>query len=173
MFRNMKIRTSSVLFLTLLVGCSESDSSGRPKTYTASGTVTLNGQPLEGATVNFYPMEGSGSAIGMTDANGKYTLTTYTSNDGAVPGQYKVSITKYEGGAAPKATNTPPPGTLAPGDLDAATYAQPNEGAAAAGAAAPTGPKNLVPEKYSNADSSGLRGTIDPKDGNENNFDLK
>ena len=165
----MKTR-SSLLLLALLVGCADSESS-RPKTYRVSGTVTVNGQPVEGATVNFLLVSGQGSAIGVTDSNGQYSLTTFSADDGAVPGEYKVAIFKYEGAAAPKA-NTPPQGQLASGELDAATYAQPNENAAVA---APTAvrARNEISEKYANADSSGLQATIDESDDNVKNFDLK
>jgi hypothetical protein len=157
--------------LALSVGCTSATDSNRPKTYPASGTVTLNGSPVEGATVNFYAMEGTGSSIGVTDANGKYTLTTFTSNDGAMAGQYKVSIVKYDGAPPPTAT-TLPAGQLASGDIDVSSYAPPKESGAPSAAAA-AGPKNLIPAKYSSADTSGLRGMISEGGSNDNNFDLK
>ncbi|MCG6156417.1 carboxypeptidase-like regulatory domain-containing protein [Rubinisphaera margarita] len=57
-----------------------------------SGTVTLDGQPLEGATVTFIPAEGR-SSTGVTDASGNYTLKYSADRDGAVPGQHQVTIT--------------------------------------------------------------------------------
>ena len=38
-------------------------------------------------------MTGSHSAYGRTDAEGRFTLTTFDHSDGAVPGEYKVAIT--------------------------------------------------------------------------------
>jgi hypothetical protein len=56
------------------------------------GVVTLDGKPLEGAMVTFYP-EGSGHfANGMTDKSGAFTLTSYQPGDGATPGDYKVTV---------------------------------------------------------------------------------
>jgi hypothetical protein len=161
------VKRCTLLFaMALVVGCSSE--SANPKTFPATGKVTLNGSPLEGATVNFYPMEGKGSSIGTTDAEGNYSLTTFRSNDGALPGQYKVTITKYT--SPPKAASAPETGSLASGELDVATYAPPSDNPVAT--ATNTGPENLVPAKYANADSSGLRGMVDASNG-VNNFDLK
>jgi hypothetical protein len=118
-------------------------------------------------------MEGKGSSIGTTDAEGKYSLTTFRSNDGALPGQYKVSIVKYDPSSAPPPTapTTPPPGQLASGDLDA-NYVPPSNSSSTA-TSAETGPKNLIPAKYASADTSGLRGMIAEGDENVNDFELK
>lgn len=68
-------------------------------TYPISGKVTLNGKPLEGATVNFANKNPDGmSASGITDGEGRFKLTTYvTPNDlraGAVSGEYVAVISK-------------------------------------------------------------------------------
>lgn len=67
-----------------------------------SGVVTLNGEPLEGAAVQFQPQRvgsdplvGPGS-VGVTDASGAYTLRSYKGGDGAVVGPHRVSISTYE-----------------------------------------------------------------------------
>jgi hypothetical protein len=58
-----------------------------------SGTVTLDGKPLAGATVTFEPVEKGGKkATGKTDENGAYVLTTSKAGDGALPGKYKVTV---------------------------------------------------------------------------------
>ena len=112
--------------LTLSVGCSGEDSN-RPKTYPVSGTVKLNGNAVEGATVTFQLTEGKENAIGSTDKSGKYTLSTFKPNDGAVTGQYKVSITKYDVEAPKVSGSLPPAGQIASGDLPA-DYAPPSAG---------------------------------------------
>jgi hypothetical protein len=150
--------------MALIAGCTGSGSSDLPKTYPVSGVVTHEGKPVDGATVTFLPMEGTGSSIGLTDANGKYALSTFNPSDGAPAGQYKVSVVKWQGGAPPPA----PTGQIAPGEIDEATYAPPKE-TPGGGAAATTGPKNLLPAQYSNADSSGLRATVAEA---ENQIDL-
>ena len=63
-------------------GCSNSNAAS------VSGTVTLDGQPLAGANVSFYPDGGSGApANGQTDAQGRYSLSTGT-DVGLAPGKY-------------------------------------------------------------------------------------
>jgi hypothetical protein len=76
------------------VGCG--GSTGR-----VSGVVTLNGQPLEGATVTFSPASGDGGGVGgstgKTDAQGRYTLrTVFGDKSGAAVGKHKVTISLYK-----------------------------------------------------------------------------
>ena len=67
-----------------------------------SGTVTLYGEPLKNATVSFEPQAGSDQEIvgpgssGQTDDSGRYKLTTFRGERGAVVGQHKVRISTYE-----------------------------------------------------------------------------
>lgn len=59
-----------------------------------SGTVTLDGEPVAGAHIRFSP-EGKGTAaFAETDTRGRYQLRTYDPGDGAIPGDYRVSVTK-------------------------------------------------------------------------------
>ena len=60
----------------------------------AAGTVTYNGDPLEGATVVFAPDSGL-PATGVTDADGRFTLNT-RGEPGAVVGPGKVAVTAIE-----------------------------------------------------------------------------
>lgn len=58
--------------------------------------VTLDGKPLEGASVALY---GAGEtrnrpAAGMTNADGMVTFTTFQPDDGVLPGEYKVVVIK-------------------------------------------------------------------------------
>lgn len=63
-----------------------------------SGTVTLDGQPLEGASVSFQPTGAQTDALGSygkTDAQGKFTLKRVSDDaPGAVAGDHVVRITK-------------------------------------------------------------------------------
>ncbi len=96
----MKNLTFFGLFLFSLVftgcgGASEDQwTKERPKTIPVAGIVTLNGTPVEGATVNFISMDGKSSPFGVTDSAGKFRLTTFNPNDGAPLGNYTVTITK-------------------------------------------------------------------------------
>ncbi|MFG0332315.1 MAG: carboxypeptidase regulatory-like domain-containing protein [Maioricimonas sp. JB049] len=69
---------------------------GRPETVRVTGVVTLNGEPLDGATVAFEPQGGVHAAYGRTDEKGRFVLTTFVDGDGAVAGGYVVSIRKSE-----------------------------------------------------------------------------
>src|SRR5438876_5186896 len=84
-----------VVSLLLTVGCSN-PGTGRPKVVRASGRVLYNGQPLEGAHVTFTNTTAKRSAYGQTDADGKFTLTTFEPNDGAVPGKQQISVSKVK-----------------------------------------------------------------------------
>src|SRR5262249_49616243 len=68
--------------------------SGCSKLVKVKGTVTLDGEPVEGATVLFEPLDGAGlPANAQTDENGVFELGTHTRMDGAYRGEYKVSLT--------------------------------------------------------------------------------
>ncbi len=170
MFVSGKSRTvvlpALCLTAAMTLGCGSG--SDFPPTYPVKGTVFHNGKAVENATVTFEMMEGTGNAIGSTDKQGVFELSTFSPADGAVAGQYKVKITKYDGDA-PVAVKTPPPGQLAPPGLSE-SYAPPPISAKTGGA---SGPKNLLPEKYSNSDTSGLRALVKSGGGNNFKFDLK
>jgi len=67
-----------------------------------SGQVTLDGQPLPGALVNFQPVGGGGTAspgpgsVGRTDEQGRYALETVLGRTGAVVGSHRVRITTIQ-----------------------------------------------------------------------------
>jgi hypothetical protein len=90
-------RTVRLMGLTLLLfalaGCG-----GRYTPVPVSGVVTLDGEPIAGATVFFYVTGDSKDgrlATGTTDKEGKFRLSTLGKNDGALPRPYKVVIHKY------------------------------------------------------------------------------
>ena len=72
--------------------------SSKYKPVPVSGTVTLDGKPVEGATVYFYvvgdALEGR-PAQGATDKDGEFHLSTLGDRDGALRREYKVVIHKY------------------------------------------------------------------------------
>ena len=73
--------------LASVSGCSD----GRPKRVKVSGTVTIDGQPLTRGNVKFVPSGGRPSS-GKLDEQGRFTLTCYDGNDGAIPGRHRVQI---------------------------------------------------------------------------------
>src|SRR5262245_38254316 len=76
---------SCLSLAVLLAGCTTTTG---PKTEPVTGTVTLDGKPLAGAQVVFQPKSGGQAASGTTDAQGKFTLTTFNAKDGAAVGSY-------------------------------------------------------------------------------------
>lgn len=152
--------------IVMLTGCGGGEL--ELDTVPVTGTVTQSGQPVEGARVTFSP-EGTGhAAAGVTDASGKFTLTSVTTGDGAVPGQYQVTITKYE-------TETD---AIAPGETDMdAIYAAAEEAgediSGMGGRNEPEGPKNLLPTKYESPATSGLTAAVSADGQNDFSFDLE
>ncbi|MEX0792003.1 MAG: carboxypeptidase regulatory-like domain-containing protein [Pirellulaceae bacterium] len=57
------------------------------------GQVTLNGKPLEEATLEFVPEQGGRPSIGTTDADGNYTMLYRADSPGALIGPHLVRIT--------------------------------------------------------------------------------
>jgi hypothetical protein len=90
-----------IVFLILFIplGC-QKQQADNPEFRYVTGTVTLDNNPLEGATITFFPLEPSGvSASGYTNAQGEYTLTaleSFTAGKGTKPGKYRVTIVKNE-----------------------------------------------------------------------------
>ena len=77
-----------------VVGC------GKNKGYKkVTGTVTMGGAPLDGATLTFYNQDTTGEGGGCkTGADGSYSATSSGATEGGVglmPGEYKVTIAKY------------------------------------------------------------------------------
>lgn len=89
------MKTAFLLFaISVLVGCGGSEYQLVP----VSGTVTYDGEPLNGADVVFAPMESEGVidvgpiSVGTTDSSGNYTLLTTKGLEGAMVTKHRVSI---------------------------------------------------------------------------------
>ncbi|GIX04682.1 MAG: hypothetical protein KatS3mg114_0551 [Planctomycetaceae bacterium] len=116
----------------MMMGCSSSEDkwkSNRPKTVPASGKITLNNEPLVDAQVVLVPVSGSYGASGLSGKDGSFKLSAFPPDEGVVPGSYKVMIVKAE---VPEVQE----------DEAVMSYA-----------------KLLVPQKYTDANTSGL--TVD------------
>ena len=84
----------SLLVLASTIGVLAGCGSGEPtmNLVPVTGTVTLNGEPLEEANVRFFDVNGKNQAAsGKTDSDGKYNLG-FSTYKGAMAGQYKVVI---------------------------------------------------------------------------------
>ncbi len=119
-----------VVMLLTLAGCPSADTRPEVELVPVDGTVTLDGQPLAGASVMF----GGGSAMGETDANGHYELAR-GDRKGAPLGDHTVLIEKWvtEDGSPYKSNEMSP--------MDA-------------------GAKQEIPAKYSNGESTELKATV-------------
>jgi hypothetical protein len=87
-----------VIPLMFAVGCTQGHG-----TASVAGTVLYRNQPVDGATIIFHPQAHDATAKpaqGRTDGSGRFTLTTYFGPTdqpaGALPGDYKVTITKID-----------------------------------------------------------------------------
>ena len=113
-----------------------------------SGSVELEGKPLEGATVTFHCKEKDSYSVGQTNANGEFKLATST-HEGAVPGEHMIMVSKM---VLEEHMNTPP------------------------GKPKPEGPdpkgrfRSVVPPKYSDFNKSGLSEKV--TESGPNNFKL-
>lgn len=79
-----------VLLTVATVGCG--GKSNLPKTAPVSGIVTYKGSPVENAQVTFHPESEGNSGHGVTDAEGRFILTTYKMKDGAILGKHSVTV---------------------------------------------------------------------------------
>lgn len=135
----------------LLAGCGGGDD-GRPERVPVSGTVMYNGKPLENAGVTFVPKgEGKRSATGATDAQGRYRLTTFDTNDGAIIGNHDVAF------YAVKDDNRNPDGTPRYSEEDPRWKP----------------PKSIIPDKYGDPRKSGLTKEVTKGKPNVFDFELK
>lgn len=81
--------TVFVVFVMAASGCG--GSTHVPELGEVSGIVTLDEKPLANATVTFAPAKGRPS-IGMTDTDGRFTLSFLGGHPGAILGTHKVLI---------------------------------------------------------------------------------
>jgi hypothetical protein len=80
-----RLAAAGLVLLFAAAGC------GKPEMGRVSGRITNGGKPVAEAMVVFYTPNRP-VARGMTDADGRYTLSTRRLNDGAYAGQQKVAI---------------------------------------------------------------------------------
>ncbi len=138
----------SVMFLT---GCGPSG----PPLAPASGTVTHNGTPVEGANVTLVSVaDPLAVANGVTDAQGKFTLQT-NGKPGAPIGKNNVGIAK--GGMAQMSAEKAKKATM--GIPDSSLMKN-------------TKSESELPKKYAGPSSSGLSANVESGKSNDFVFDL-
>lgn len=82
----------AVLGFTVIAGCGQSG----PELGDVSGTVTVDGQPTAGLSVEFQPKGGGPGSMGGTGADGTYKLQFRRGTTGAVIGTHIVRVTVAE-----------------------------------------------------------------------------
>lgn len=86
----------------LAAGCSGTTSAGAE----ATGTITLDGNPLPNAFISFIPKGSGSSSFANSDAHGNFAVQSSGSVTGLAPGEYVVVV---EQGDAPDAENAEAP----------------------------------------------------------------
>lgn len=117
----------ATLTSSILVGCGASG----PAKGSVSGKVTYKGQPVPKGTVTFVAVDAKGrNATGAINPDGSFTLQTENPGDGAILGDYKVTISARDDVVLDYTPTKPVP------------------------------PKMLAPAKYESPESSGLTATV-------------
>lgn len=154
--------SSLCLFVALIFvsGCGEG---GGATTVKVKGVVMAGGKAVDGAVITFYSKSGGEAASGRTDAEGKFQLTTRKPNDGAVPGDYIVTVAKSGGETEAVSYDPSKGGAMSP------DYIKQMQNAAKA-KKEPV--KGSLPAKYASIKDSGLVRTVTESGPNEFDFDL-
>ena len=98
------VALASVVVVTWMAGCGKE----RSELGLVEGLVTLDGQPLANAVVEFHPVDIERSSYdGQTDKTGRYQLYASAKRKGAEPGEYTVHITLPNRGTDSPATAQP------------------------------------------------------------------
>lgn len=143
--RSTKHRISWLVAVALaVVGCRYQS---MPATAPVQGLVTLDGVPLTKGTVYFYPDRSKGTAgrlaVGVIGGDGRYSLTSFVTGDGAIPGHHAVTVI----------CETDPPSMEQ-------VAASPNFAI-----------RSLIPKHYNKPASSGLTAEVRP--GGINQYDIR
>jgi hypothetical protein len=159
-------------------GCGGGPAGGDVKLVDGGGIVKFRGSPLAGARVTFVPDKGP-LASGTTDLEGKFKLSSGTMSGVAV-GPCKVGVTALEGGgdARPSASMSVDSARAPANEEEAKKRLQAmntmKEMQTSGTDSTTAGPKSVIPERYSNPESSTLTAdvTTDPSK-NQFTFELQ
>lgn len=158
-----------------LAGCGKQ---GSIKTYPIKGTVTYNGKALDGASVVYVPRNPDAPRTsGTTDAEGKFTLSTFVGASEILPGapadEYKVLVTKMKTSEEAAPVLSPDFQKLPEAEKqkrmqEAMSGMRPPVGGPTE-KMEPKGPTSLVPEKYGNVKTTPISdvvtsGTNEPRE---------
>lgn len=121
----------------LLAGCGGEGTN--PNLVPVAGTVTLDNQPLAGASITFIPTGATAGqgGTGQTGPDGKYELTHFREGKGVDPGEYSVVVSKM----VQRDGSPIPAGTLSAAELDI---------------------RESIPQRFSDYNGSSLKATVAP-----------
>ena len=128
-----------------------------PETAEVRGRVTYQGKPLPEGRILFWPPEGR-PAMAEIGPDGSYSLTTFVTGDGAIPGEHRVTIkatrVHFNEAGADIPRRDVAPGGESPSERSTEPVVE-----------------WLVPRIYERAESSPLKAAVRPGQ-NTINFDL-
>ncbi len=149
----------AVLGLAFCVGCGDNS---LPKRVPVEGTVLYKQQPVEGATVVFHGEGAPRVSSGITDKDGKFKLSMYDPNDGAIVGNHKITVIKLDTSKVIK------------GDMNAGDPGDAYTRAMTMAAKDPKmGAKDELPVVYSKPETTTLQETVTAKGPNVFTLQLK
>lgn len=142
----------SVAVGVIAVGCSKNE---RPPLAKAEGIVLYQGKPLPAGRISFIPDRSRGTmgrgASGVIGPDGRFTLQSYTTGDGAMVGFHCVAIDSWEEVKPSTPTITADDDRPAP----------------------PPPMRSRIPTHYNDHASSGITAEVKPQQVNEFEFVLE
>lgn len=88
MFLTVAAVVIAIAIAGALAGCRPA---GSAPTVPAAGRLTYQGKPLANIDVVFTPTQGRRGS-GTTNADGRFSISTFARGDGAVPGRHRVTL---------------------------------------------------------------------------------
>jgi hypothetical protein len=97
---------TALLVAPVLAGCGGGDAN--LPVAKATGIVTYQGKAVSGASVTFIKEGSTRTGTGITNAEGRFEISTYANNDGALIGDNVVTVIKKAAGDSAAAPMTQP-----------------------------------------------------------------
>ena len=172
---SLLVKWFSLLPFLLLLGCGRDN---RLPAIPVNGTITVEGEPVEGSLVTFMVPGQTLMSVGKTDATGKFQLTTYRANDGALEGENVVTVRMNSAELPVNSDIAPADATDTKKLLEMSKYMAKNQKDQASQRKSNVSPtsaleNSLIPIRYSNPQKTDLRAKVEKGKKNKFEFDLK